>query len=49
LLDPVYTSRAFGALLDLIRQKIIGANETILFWHTVGAPALFAYVKDLIA
>jgi D-cysteine desulfhydrase len=49
LLDPVYTGRAFGALLDLIRQKIIGANETILFWHTGGAPALFAYVKDLIA
>ena len=49
LLDPVYTGRAFGALLDLIRQKIIDANETILFWHTGGAPALFAYVKDLIA
>lgn len=49
LLDPVYTGRAFGALLDLVRQKIIGANETILFWHTGGVPALFAYVKDLIA
>ena len=49
LLDPVYTGRAFGALLDLVRQKIIGANETILFWHTGGMPALFAYVKDLIA
>lgn len=48
LLDPVYTGRAFGGLLDLIRQKIIGANETILFWHTGGAPALFAYGKDLI-
>ena len=49
LLDPVYTGRAFGGLLDLIRQKIIGANEMILFWHTGGAPALFAYVKDLMA
>jgi D-cysteine desulfhydrase len=49
LLDPVYTGRAFGGLLDLIRQKIIGVNETILFWHTGGAPALFAYVKDLTA
>jgi D-cysteine desulfhydrase family pyridoxal phosphate-dependent enzyme len=49
LLDPVYTGRAFGALLDLIRQGSIGANETILFWHTGGAPALFAYAKDLIA
>jgi D-cysteine desulfhydrase len=49
LLDPVYTGRAFGALLDLIRLKIIGANETILFWHTGGVPALFAYVKNLIA
>ena len=49
LLDPVYAGRAFGALLDLIRQKIISANETILFWHTGGAPALFAYAKELIA
>lgn len=47
ILDPVYTGRAFGALLDLIRQGRFGQGETVLFWHTGGAPALFAYAKEL--
>src|SRR5437763_5988037 len=48
VLDPVYTGRAMGALIDLIRKRAFGSDETILFWHTGGAPALFAYAKDLI-
>ena len=48
LLDPVYTGRSMGALLDLIRKKTFRSDETVLFWHTGGAPALFAYAKDLI-
>jgi L-cysteate sulfo-lyase len=48
VLDPVYTGRAMGALLDLIRKKAFRSDETALFWHTGGAPALFAYAKDLI-
>jgi L-cysteate sulfo-lyase len=48
VLDPVYTGRAMGALLDLVRQKTFRPDETVLFWHTGGAPALFAYAKDLI-
>ena len=47
LLDPVYTGRAFGALLDLVRRRQIAPAETVLFWHTGGAPALFAYAADL--
>jgi 1-aminocyclopropane-1-carboxylate deaminase/D-cysteine desulfhydrase-like pyridoxal-dependent ACC family enzyme len=47
VLDPVYTGRAMGALIDLARRKTFQANETVLFWHTGGAPALFAYAKDL--
>ena len=46
--DPVYTGRAMGALLDLIRKKAFRLNETVLFWHTGGAPALFAYGEDLV-
>jgi D-cysteine desulfhydrase family pyridoxal phosphate-dependent enzyme len=49
LLDPVYAGRAFGAMLDMIRRGQIAKSETVLFWHTGGAPALFAYVKDLSA
>lgn len=48
VLDPVYTGRAMGALIDLIRKKTFRQDETVLFWHTGGAPALFAYAKDLI-
>jgi D-cysteine desulfhydrase family pyridoxal phosphate-dependent enzyme len=48
VLDPVYTGRAMGAMLDLIRKKTFRPDETVLFWHTGGAPALFAYAKDLV-
>ena len=49
LLDPVYTGKAMAGLIDLIRRGEIGAHETILFWHTGGAPALFAYAHGLLA
>ena len=47
VLDPVYAGRAFGALMDLIRKGVFRSGETVLFWHTGGAPALFAYAKEL--
>jgi 1-aminocyclopropane-1-carboxylate deaminase/D-cysteine desulfhydrase-like pyridoxal-dependent ACC family enzyme len=42
LLDPVYTGRAAAGLIDLIRKGFFKREETILFWHTGGQPALFA-------
>ena len=42
LLDPVYTGRAAAGMLDLIREGFFKKDETILFWHTGGQPALFA-------
>jgi len=42
LLDPVYTGRAAAGLIDLIRKGFFKQEETILFWHTGGQPALFA-------
>lgn len=42
LLDPVYTGRAAAGMLDLIRKGFFRKDETILFWHTGGQPALFA-------
>lgn len=47
LLDPVYTGRAAGGLIDLIRSGEIGSEERVLFWHTGGTPALFAYTEEL--
>jgi 1-aminocyclopropane-1-carboxylate deaminase/D-cysteine desulfhydrase-like pyridoxal-dependent ACC family enzyme len=48
LLDPVYTGRAAAGLLDLVRRGTIGRGETVLFWHTGGTPALFAYADELL-
>jgi len=42
LLDPVYTGRAAAGMIDLIRKGFFEKDETILFWHTGGGPALFA-------
>jgi D-cysteine desulfhydrase len=42
LLDPVYTGRAAGGLLELIRGGFFPSDARILFWHTGGQPALFA-------
>ena len=47
LLDPVYTSRAMGALIDMIEQGKFNPNDRVLFWHTGGTPALFAYSEQL--
>ena len=43
LLDPVYTGKAFAGMLDLIEQGRMGLNEPIIFLHTGGLPALFAF------
>lgn len=47
LADPVYTGRALAGLLDLIRQRRFTSQETVVFWHTGGLPALFAYADQL--
>ena len=49
LLGPVYTGRAMGGLIDLIRTGQIDSDAKVLFWHTGGAPALFAYADELLA
>ena len=43
LLDPVYTGKAAAGLIDLVRQGHFKQGERVLFLHTGGAPALYAY------
>ena len=45
LLDPVYTGKAFAAMLQLLRQGYFDGEDDLLFLHTGGAAALF--VMDL--
>lgn len=44
---PVYSGRAFGALLDLMAKGVIPADGKTLFWHTGGAGELDFYKDDL--
>jgi L-cysteate sulfo-lyase len=46
LLGPVYTARAMGALLDMIREGVFTRGQSVLFWHTGGTPELFAWAGD---
>lgn len=48
LLDPVYTGRAAGGMIELIRTGKISPDERVLFWHTGGIPAIFSYGEDLL-
>lgn len=43
LLDPVYTGKAAAGLIGMARRGDFKSGDKILFLHTGGAPALFAY------
>ncbi|WP_051277816.1 D-cysteine desulfhydrase family protein [Solimonas flava] len=43
LLDPVYSGKCMHGVIDMIRSGEIGADQTVVFLHTGGWPALFAY------
>ncbi len=47
ILDPVYTAKALSGLIGHIREGRVGKDETVVFLHTGGMPALFAYAEDL--
>ncbi len=47
ILDPVYSAKAMAGLL--LRAEARGEGSTLLFLHTGGTPALFAYGDDLTA
>jgi D-cysteine desulfhydrase family pyridoxal phosphate-dependent enzyme len=48
LLDPVYTGRAAGGMLEMIRRDEIPSSDSILFWHTGGIPAIWAYAREIL-
>lgn len=48
LLDPVYTAKAMSGVIDQIRQGVISKDSTVVFVHTGGNPALFAYQPELV-
>lgn len=44
LLDPVYTGKAMAGLIALVRNGHFHSGDDILFVHTGGSPALYAYM-----
>jgi len=46
-LDPVYTGKAMAGLIDLIRKGQFTSKDTVVFVHTGGLPAVFAYHQEL--
>ena len=48
LLDPVYTGKAVAGLIDLSHRGYFKKGENVLFLHTGGSPALYAYVRPLL-
>lgn len=48
ILDPSYTAKALAGLIDLIQTGEIESDATVVFLHTGGTPALFAYAEELL-
>lgn len=44
LLDPVYSGKAAAGLIDLVRKGHFPQGSRVLFLHTGGSPALYAYL-----
>src|SRR5207244_5664626 len=49
LLDPVYTAKAMAGLIDDIRRRRVSPADLVVFVHTGGTPAVFAYRDELMA
>jgi D-cysteine desulfhydrase family pyridoxal phosphate-dependent enzyme len=48
LLDPTYTAKAMAGLITDVRAGAVTPDETIMFLHTGGAPALFAHASAFV-
>jgi len=47
LLDPSYTGKAMAGLIDHVRRGLVAPGSKVVFVHTGGTPALFAYAEEL--
>lgn len=45
LLDPVYSGKTMAGCIDLVRKGYFEGCKNILFLHTGGSPALYAYLE----
>src|SRR6266540_1188502 len=48
LLDPIYTAKAMAGLIDHARRGLLGTSDVVVFVHTGGLPALFAFKDEIL-
>jgi L-cysteate sulfo-lyase len=48
MLDPIYTGKAMAGLIDHARRGLIGPDSTVVFVHTGGLPAMFAFSDAIV-
>jgi 1-aminocyclopropane-1-carboxylate deaminase/D-cysteine desulfhydrase-like pyridoxal-dependent ACC family enzyme len=48
-LDPIYSGKAMAGLFDHVRRGLLGSKDLVVFLHTGGTPALFAYRDYLVS
>jgi D-cysteine desulfhydrase len=48
LTDPIYTGKALAGLIDLSRKGTFKKGEKVMFVHTGGSPALYAYIPVIL-
>ncbi len=48
LLDPVYTGKTMAGLIDLVKKGFFARTQNVLFLHTGGSPALYAYREHVL-
>jgi 1-aminocyclopropane-1-carboxylate deaminase/D-cysteine desulfhydrase-like pyridoxal-dependent ACC family enzyme len=48
ILDPIYTAKAMAGVIDHARRGLLGPRDTVVFIHTGGLPALFAFSDQII-
>jgi 1-aminocyclopropane-1-carboxylate deaminase/D-cysteine desulfhydrase-like pyridoxal-dependent ACC family enzyme len=49
MLDPVYTAKAMAGVIDHARRGLLDASSTVVFVHTGGLPAMFAFKDEIVA
>jgi L-cysteate sulfo-lyase len=49
ILDPIYTAKAMAGLIDHARRGLLGQDSTVVFVHTAGPPARFAFKDEILA
>ncbi len=48
LLDPSHAGKAVAGLIDHVRGDRYSSDQSIVFIHTDGTPALFAYRDEIV-